>query len=867
MDNGHLLDFLAALDQEKPQHQCFADACGLLQDRPASEFARVLSAAHLDLARALACVEDGERWTLVNARRTRLSGATFPRMLHFVDPEYPRELTSHIAVEFLLRESWGALGAAIRSRVGGHGRPLPSATLIMGLSASARLITCAVPLSTALPAASLPAAHDVPDATFDRYRFGFNTIRACEYWLRSVPATQRADSITSADFMRAAIGRGGDQRIARWLRGLGIGVLDVARVHRPEARAEQPLYWLPVSRTVHEIHRTLMLLVELSDQAPSVDRVLLACLATPASYLAEQVHAVVGTGTNLPLLYLRTAKPQGLTVDESDWLIKVGDANAQAAPSPVYGDLPPPRLDRLITEANNGLGFAAAARLATFTRSAPYISLAPPIPPAAFQTGDAIALVRQVRLTSRVTKETDLQTLIDESFVGEPRSTSEPGDDGAPGNQAGRWAYGRFKGLFAANPLERLEARRDLASCQTGPVGLQVLGNLGVAISARDLGALMESDPVAAIEAVVQAHCLANGVAPHRATPPQHEVRLFIGGARGEYRSGVVTPDWADSHAFTLDQAAALRIWRNVRNAAKVGDRSAVRDHLLEIAEITGIARWTDRIDGRLVEFTAVLPFDRFLIERVLYAAARPAGMLHRVFGGGPGRWQGMYHDLPDSGGQRIVVADPSATLQAAAEEAGALAEALAAEVIGGPSVLRSTVIRALEAGTDRPQLLHFAGHGISGLIEGDGSRVSGVLVADREAVGIDSIAAVSMPRILVTSACDVGATPPTDNGVGWATRAVARGAAYTLASGLPVSDRGALIHMMLTYGVWRNGLHLEAAVARTASLGSRPHQLREQWMDSVPPGDLRKLGARWIDNASALDIYHEMTAFLLATR
>jgi hypothetical protein len=582
MDDGHLQDFLAALSRGESQRESFAAAFDLLHKRPSSEFARVLDAVDVHLGRALAALDAPAGWRIVDAPEDAIASTALRRMLRFVDSGFPHELSSQLVAQVSLRTSWTALDQ-IRLALSGRVQ-LPNPSWVEEIAVSARRITCAVPVSAGLPLPERTSEASQPiTADLRAFQFGKNLLHAMAYWLDLDSRVRRVEWLESVDVMRAALGRGADQRIARWFQGLGFGALDIARAHVGEERAAESLHGLPFSTPAAAVHRVLMWLVQLSEQAPSTDRVLLACLATPDSYLARRVRAIVGDGCNLPLLYIRTARPSGLSAKEAQWLIRTGDAHTRPAASPMAYDLTPTAVDRILTQALNGLGFEAAARLQAYLGADPAFTQAPLIEAAPFLTGDAIALAERLGNDRHRMRNSDARFLevLDRTF-------EEEAEDG----RGEQWSYRKFRALHCADAVARLDARIALAACQPGPAALRELAAVGVATSADELASLADSDPMSAYTAVAVAHALDNGVRPNPTPARRDVVRLYVGGTHDEFRSGIVAADQAYEHQFGLSAAQALDLWTAIRKAAIAQRADLLHQRFLEIAELTGVARW-----------------------------------------------------------------------------------------------------------------------------------------------------------------------------------------------------------------------------------------------------------------------------------
>jgi hypothetical protein len=852
---SYIQQFLEAIDSDGTQQERFVRACDLLHHQQSSEYSRLLRAMDVNIGPALNRLGLHPTWKIVKAKDGPISAEFLRRCFEFVDPRYPHELSSQVVGQVLLRATSGAL-EQVRTALSGRVL-LPSPIMVQEIAESVRQVTAAVALSTGLqrPHTVSVGGHLAP---LPQSRFWRETVRSLHHWLTLDDAVHYSKWIGSFDLLRAALGRGAVQRISRWLRGVGLSLIDVARAYQYEHLASESTFGLPVSKPVAYIHKILMRLAALSDQAITVDHVILASLSVPSSGLACYVRATFGSATNLPLLYLRSAAPQGISREQAMWLVAVGDMVTTRAPSIVNGDMSLDRFHRLFTWSDSFPGFNAHRRIAAYLDAGDALSEGPMIKLSPFRTGDVVELLLVLSRERAHARTHDFPEDVALERAYEREADLHGG---------GEWAYEKFLTIFRSCPRPRLEARQALAWSQPSPLSLTTLGQLGGGYTAEELARLHELDPASAHSAVCLAHALASGVRPGILRPRRGVVHLFVGGTDGDHLIGLLGLNRSEVNRFQLDQSAALRLWAEVRRASLDKDPSGTHDALCTAAELIGIDRWSDLLEGRDVEITATPPFDSLFLDQVVRSVSRPRSIVHRVFGGGPGRWQGEFRKLRRAGGQRLVVADPSASLDGATAEAEAVAQVLGAESIGGPDVLRSTVIRALEESDARPQILHFAGHGVSGLVQQDGRMVSGVVAADSEAVTIEAMGELSIPRVLVASACDVGATPPVAESVGWATAAVSSGAAYSIAPGLPVHDAAALVFMLLTYDSWCRGVHLESAVSETTLLAGEPALLFDRWAAIVQDDGLRQIGIDWLRSMTAQEIANAMSLFLLASR
>jgi hypothetical protein len=860
---SYLQQFLEVLDQEGSQQEVFIRACDLLHAVAGSEYSRIVRACHLDIGKALASLDQLAGWKIIDPGELPISAGVRDRCLEFVDPDFPQELSSQVVPQLLLRAAPASLTQirkALSTRV-----ITPSPTMVIGIAESVRRITEAVPLATALPAERWRLRWlepvDIPQS-----RFWSQTIGALRFHL-SLDRPLRGDCVDSFDLLRAALGRGADLRISSWFDGLGLGYIERGRIRTGEVLSDDDSLGLRASQPVFQILNTLKQMAAISNIAPNADRVILASLLVEDSGLCRHIRSLFGASLNLPLLYLRSGAPQGLGKQEADWIVAMGDRPATPGPSAVAGDVDSARLRRLWTVAQFSPGFDADLRLAIYiNNTGPSLAIGPNVPDAPLRTGDALTMQGLLD----VIRDHQSNAADAEATASAFRKSSRADLDKVRDLEMRRghdslWGYTQFAALLDGDVPARLEARKRLAWSQPGPASLQALGWLGGAPSVDELDRLWTSDPVLAFEAVAVSHALSNGVRPYVVPADAAVARLYVGGVGGTYMAGLLTSDGVFKSTFELDREAAIQSWADIRSALSAGPADT-RAALRSLASRIGLDEWSRQLDDARIEVTAMAPFGNFLLDQAVRAVSRPRSVLHRVFGGGPGRWQGSFTALQRAGGDRFVVADPTASLTVATAEAEAVAAALDAQLIGGTQVLRATVMRTLQASDRRPQILHFAGHGQSNLVREDGKITSGVIAADGEAVTIDAMTGVAVPRLVVASACDVGAVPPVEEAVGWSTAALARGAAYAVAAGLPVSDTGATVFMMLTYCGWRSGMHLESAIARTTLMGGNPSQMKSAWLADVQDSGIRKIGMNWLSGHSAAEIEFEMGLFLLSS-
>jgi hypothetical protein len=842
--------FVDLLDTATSQRDALADAVEALQAERASEFSRCLSGLCIDVVDSLRTVKI-PGWKIVADDQLPFSEAVLSRCRQFTNAEQEPEFSSALLAQVLFRANSHSLTQLMVLR---SNNVLPSPIMVRDITELARQVTAGIAQSYGLPVD--PESLDEAEETGDDSPSDFELIlaNAARSWAALPAEIRGSDVLGSAPLVRMALGRGADQRIGRWLQAIGLNMIDFSRVEASELPADEEIGGVPVTQEAAAVWRTARWLSALSRQALSTDRIILASLAVPSSYLATHLSGLFGLAVNLPLLYLRTALPPGISQPEAQWLIPQGDANVAPGPTDAAEDLCLHRALRLLGEARQQPGFDALRRLEAFSQhNSPTRDF--PLGDHPFLTGDAAAVERLLRSTAR-------SQPAEEAAVSRLLETVRPAARNPQGGEY--WSYGQYRTLAGRDLGAAYIARRQLATCQLGPLGLRTLARLGPGTG--QVGALLDEAPDVAVDAVGVAHCLESGVQPYPPRLGGDTVRLVIGGANGHFALAVVTRDAHRHVEFDLHEPQAMKAWQAMRRPAKGGRWADVADAMREGAALIGLDSMVDLLNDADVEFTVVRPFDGFIVDQLIRSVATPRSVIHRVFGARAGTWAGDFRLLLRAGGTPLVVDDPSGTLAAAQPEAVAIGSILGATRIGGRGVTRATVLRLLEAASTRPSLIHFTGHGLSGLVGPSGEIASGVVAASDEAVGIASIAAAFMPRVIVASTCDVGATPPVASASAWSTAAIANGASYSLAPGLPIDDTSALVFTVLVARRWADGEHLEKAVAAVSRLGRSPSDLLTVWVNAAPDVPIQQIGTQWIRERSAVQISHSMSAFTLST-
>ena len=168
-------------------------------------------------------------------------------------------------------------------------------------------------------------------------------------------------------------------------------------------------------------------------------------------------------------------------------------------------------------------------------------------------------------------------------------------------------------------------------------------------------------------------------------------------------------------------------------------------------------------------------------------------------------------------------VADPRSPgggphLPAAGLEAAVLGERLRpASRLSGDRVARAWLQRTLAAMWDvpTPELLHFAGHGTFARLP-DGRPAAALVLSEREPFTPDDLRAIDAAvRVMVCSACDLGAAAPAAINVDpWPLAAILSGVEWVLAAAWPVSDAATALTMIDLYERWVSGADLLGALA-----------------------------------------------------
>jgi hypothetical protein len=646
---------------------------------------------------------------------------------------------------------------------------------------------------------------------------------------------------------------GAEYRVSVWLQGLGYNSIDIVRGDLPadvEASHSGEELSSRATAMVNVAHR----LGQLARQVPELDRIMLAGLVTPDSFPWRQAVAAVGRGVNLPLLYLRSARPASLTREEAEWLVALGDQQADRDALPLVGDVSVERFANLRLEAHSTTrAYDAAERLRGFIRAGGSL------PVAAAPTKDMALRAMQtggLRYFALATGDVcDAEQGIRETFASGQHSETET-------IQSTRSVFDRLR---SADPAERLVAREQLAAIQPDRLSRRLLLDLQPSLASDCVRAAEDRDAGRLWRLVRLQLALGTGFPPGPRVPHSSRVRVCIGGGPTEFGCAILGNNQGVTWRFSTSNAQLLAEWVKVRQAALGGNPTVLHERLEALACTLGFTEHASMLSGSAIDLFVVPPFDALFVDLAIRSVSRPSSITYRVAGGIWGTWQQSLSALEQNGGRKVFVADPTASLAGARLEAEWLAAETGGEVVTGRAANRARVVRSLEADYDPAQLLHFTGHGASGVINADGEVEAAVVVGQGEFLRTSALADHGVPRVLITAACDVGAVPPAGATRGWHRSAIIAGVGYSVASSIPIADAGALAFSLMLYHNWRESDHLELAVARTSALGTSPEELRDALRDTIANDQARNWALQWLKDATSADVKQLFSAFSVA--
>ena len=205
-------------------------------------------------------------------------------------------------------------------------------------------------------------------------------------------------------------------------------------------------------------------------------------------------------------------------------------------------------------------------------------------------------------------------------------------------------------------------------------------------------------------------------------------------------------------------------------------------------------------------------------LAQALTAQGHPLPIVHLLGGIGPTAMNFPLH--ADIDGMSLIHDPPGSGphLPAADLEAAVLGERLSpASRLSGDRVARAWLQRTLAAMRDvpTPELLHFVGHGTFAPLP-DGRPAAALVLSEREPFTPDDLRAIDAAvRVLVCSACDLGAAAPAAINVDpWPLAAILSGVEWVLAAAWPVSDVATALTMINLYERWVSGVDLQGALA-----------------------------------------------------
>jgi len=281
--------------------------------------------------------------------------------------------------------------------------------------------------------------------------------------------------------------------------------------------------------------------------------------------------------------------------------------------------------------------------------------------------------------------------------------------------------------------------------------------------------------------------------------------------------------------SFTAGDASAW--WRRYRVSCLSG--VGVQHALEELADVTGIGELVSECHSAPVR---LLPFGRLSALPLADCVTRELGLrglpVVTHLAGGPFQHRVRYAKAPGSlsGGSVAVVAPPNvlgaSPLPFAQAEAAIVSQLTGARFkVASAYGERAGLLRMLDSlGDDGPAVWHFACHG-SVVPRLHGGSSGALVLVDHEYLDSAAIAQCADAQVLVCSACDIAATPPTAESTSWPRLAVYGGAQQVVAASRPVSDPVTLALMAKFYEAWGAGADIEAALCSS-----------QRWVEQAEP-------------------------------
>ncbi|HEV7483026.1 MAG TPA: CHAT domain-containing protein [Solirubrobacterales bacterium] len=655
---------------------------------------------------------------------------------------------------------------------------------------------------------------------------------------RAKAASRHGDAagiISSAILLRACLPYWSEPAVDTLLRGIGVPISSA--LHSPQTEVAEEGRWvvkLDASGDIFALSevafRSLALafvFCEARPQAISITDFVLGMLAVDESRLGALGRRSLGPGVNLPLAYLRLAGNR-VPPPTAAVAVEFGERAADA----VYpaSDLPPRDLIALglgLPDDDTSFDSASRARHASRGITLPAVS--------AEEGTDrlrqfvAVGHVGSLRtyLCSNLParNRAAARRLVDAAF--EPDEVAGLLEELVPG----RPEPGTLTALTMeeADPILRLGASLEVLSVQDGHAGdLRAALKLAFspfvearAAAERDEARLAVAWTLLSARAQVRVHQASqslggarSGALPILVGPDAGKVdgtlfTLLLG-----QEHSVITESGPTERSFTrsLPEGAITRWWRSYRGASLEGADTLA--HLRELAQLSGLTELDiDPDDDGPIRLAVGGPFTGLPLGQALVSVLdrrdRPV-ITHLA--GGPFYERIVGARAPGGllAGHLAVVSPPplvgAAELPAAEAEAAGIAEIhQSAYVPKGRQLSRSGVLRRmrLRRPEHRPLAWHFATHGtITGSATGE--PTAGVVLRDYETLDVDEIGRYTAPTILICSACDVGALPPSARAPSWPFAAIAAGTQTVIAACKPINDHIAAATMLTTHHLWK---------------------------------------------------------------
>ncbi len=325
-------------------------------------------------------------------------------------------------------------------------------------------------------------------------------------------------------------------------------------------------------------------LAEIAGQQADADRLILASLLCPGSYLEALLRTAFGAGVNLPLFYVRSALPGALSRAEAKLLIEAGDWLASAGEVPFRGEVSSERFENLRIEA-----LTIASAFSSPERLDAYAAAAGELPAPLFPAADP---VRRTMLTGglRYFAQSEIRSAGAEALDGESlRSALRAAADSGEGRTGVPTDV--VADLCGDDPRRRKAARRLLFLVNSDEVSTNLLRRIPPTTSEQCAEAVEEGDASRLLSLVEADLLLVGGARAPRLTRAASGVSVCVGGGPLEFAFGLTGADGGEVWRVSFAPGELAEEWSRVRERALGDDSEALREELLRHGARLGLDR------------------------------------------------------------------------------------------------------------------------------------------------------------------------------------------------------------------------------------------------------------------------------------